>query len=48
MKKQIIKGKDWKIVIFETGSACWTFPEYDKRINEAIIEMNKAIEEHKK
>ena len=46
-KSKIIKGKDWRIEIFPSGSMCWTFPDNAgvDRINECIKEMNKAVKE---
>jgi len=45
----ILKGKDWKIEIFPTGSECCYFPYADdKRIYECLKEMNEAKKEQEK
>lgn len=43
----IIRGRDWSVEIFSTGSQCWNFPITDnERISECIKEMNIALEKY--
>ena len=42
---KIIRGIDWKITLFESGSSCWDFTKVkDERWPEAYKEANKEMD----
>ena len=40
-----LKGKDWKVEIFDSGAQCWIFSENanEKRIKKCIDEINEKL-----